>query len=684
VAGNFFQTLGVQPALGRLFTPEESVRGGRKAALLSYPFWQSQFAGDPRIVGKAIQLNNQAVTVVGVLPASFDFGAVLAPGSKMDLFRPVFMEDIRTWGHTLAVIGRLQPGVTIAQAQAEAKILFPQLKGSDDPNWSTDIQTTITGLKEHVSGRLRRSLTVLWCAVGLMMLIVCVNLSNLMLARSAVRSKEFALRRALGAGRGRLIRQLLTESLVLSSAGAVLGLGLAFALTSYLAHQESIALPLLSNVRVDRLSFTWTLLIALVVAMLVGLVPAFKASSGNLQEALKESGPGISQGRQHERLRALLVISEVALACVLLAGAGLLLRSFLRVLEVDLGFQPRRAAAIRIDYDDGGKRARRGAILQQILQRVTAIPGIESAGVTDMLPLDRNRSWGLIAKGKVFSKEENYDAFVYVVTPGYLRAMGVHLLEGRDFSWHDGPDSEPVIIINQAAARREWPGQDPVGRLALGIGDGETRVIGVVSDVRESSLEDASSPQVYVPVTQASLEGAELVVRTVLPPPTLARSVMSTLRAMNPGQPATEFRPLQQLVDRAVSPRRFFVLLVSIFAALGLLLASLGIYGVISYSVTRQTQEIGIRMALGATQGRVLLGVIARTLRLALTGIALGMVASLAVARLIASLLFRTAPTDPATFAGMALLLVAVAFAAGYIPAHRASCVDPMLALRDN
>ena len=572
--------------------------------------------------------------------------------------------------------------MSVAQAQAESNILFPQLRAAH-PEWWEDYKSTITPLSEHVSGKLRRSLIVLWLAVGLILLIVCVNLSNLLLARAATRSKEFALRSALGAGRGRLIRQLLTESLALASAGAVLGLTLAFAVTTYLSHQGSIALPLLSSVTVDGTALGWTLLIAVGAAVLFGLVPAFKTAGGNLQEALKDAGPGMSQGKKHEGLRAALVVSEVALACVLLIGAGLLLRSFLRVLDVDLGFQPSRAAAIKLDYDDGDNPARRGVILQNILRRVGEIPGIESAGVADMLPLDRNRSWGFIAKENVGDKKR-HGAFVYVVTPGYLDAMGMRLREGRDFNWHDQPTSDPVIIINQAAARREWPSQDPIGRVALGLGRGEAHVVGVISDVRESTLEDVSGAQVYLPITQAGPEGAELVVRTKLPPDALAASVMRTLREINPGQPANEFRPIQQIVDHAVSPRRFFVLLVASFAALGLILATLGIYGVISYSVTRQTQEIGIRMALGATAGNVQWGVIQQTLRLALTGIALGTAASFAVAKGIASLLFGTQPTDPATFAAMVLLLTAVALAAGYIPARRASHIHPMTALRNN
>jgi len=681
VAGNFFQTLGIQPALGRLFSPEECQKGGRPAALLSHAFWRRQFASDPAIVGQAITVNEESVTIVGVLPARFDFGSVFSPGMNVDIYVPAIMDFWRTGGNTLALVGRLKPGVSLAQAQAEANVLFPQLKAAH-PDWYEDYKSTLTGLKDHVSGRLRRSLIVLWLAVGLILLIVCVNLSNLLLARAATRSKEFAMRSALGAGRARLIRQLLTESLVLSAGGAALGLIFAFAITRYLAHQGSMALPLLSSVRVDGAALTWTLLIAVAAAVLFGLAPGFRVSAGNLQEALKDTGPGMSQGRKHERLRAALVISEVALACVLLSGAGLLLRSFLRVLDVDLGFQPSHAAAIKVDYDDGGSPARRGAILQEMLRRVSVIPGIESAGIADMLPLDRNRSWGFIAKGSVYDKKKRHGAFVYVVTPGYLGTMGMRLLEGRDFNWHDQPTSEPVIIINQAAARQEWPDQDPIGRFAYGIGRGETRVVGLISDVCESSLEDESSPQVYIPMTQAGPEGAELVVRTKLPPDVLASSVMRTLHSLNPGQPANEFRTIQQIVDHAVSPRRFFVSLVTCFAVLGLLLASLGIYGVISCSVAQRTQEIGIRMALGATAQQVQFGVIAKTLRLALIGVGLGTVGSLAAAKWIASLLFGTTPTDPATFTGIILLMSAVAFAAGYIPARRATKVDPMVALR--
>ena len=682
VADNFFPTLGVRPALGRNFSKEECQKNGRPAAMLSYFFWQRQFGGDPSIIGKAITINKLPVTVVGVLPESFDFGAVFAPGMKVDFFAPAVMDFWRTWGNTLAIVGRLKPGVTAAQSQDEASRLFPEMRRAN-PKWYSDYKSTLTGLKEHVSGKLHRSLVVLWAAVGLILLIVCVNLSNLQLARAATRTKEFAMRRALGAGRGRLIRQLLTESLMLSIAGAVLGLCIAYAMLFYLAHQGSIVLPLLSTIRIDGAGLVWTLGIAFLVGILFGIAPAFKMSGNNLQDALKVNG-ALGAGRGHERFRAVLVISEVALACVLLVGAGLLLRSFLRVLDVDLGFEPSHAAAMSVDYDDSGGAKKRGPVLEEMLRRVSAVPGVESAGITDMLPLDRNRSWGLEAKGRSYPPGRQSTVFVYVVSPNYIPTIGMHLRAGRDFNWNDTSDREHVIIINEAAARREWPNEDPIGRTAFGIGDGESKVVGVIADVRESSLEEASSPEVYVPIMQAGPEGAELVVRTKLDPEVLASSVMGTLRQMNPSQPAAEFRPLTMLVDHAVSPRRFFVLLVAVFAVLGLILASLGIYGVISYSVTQRTQEIGIRMSLGATMGRVQRNVLGRTMRVALVGIAVGAVMSFVAARLIASLLYATAPTDPAVFAGVMALLCVVALVAGYIPARRASRIDPMVALRSN
>jgi predicted permease len=691
VVGNFFQVLGVRPALGRLFTGDEARGGPHPIALLANAYWRRQFASDPNIVGKAVELNGTPITIVGVLPDSFDFGAVFSPGAKVDLFTPLDLNLERNWGNIVTLIGRLKPGVTVAQALDDANRVAPNLyfnvKYPDSLGRYKDNLVPVP-LKDYVTGKLRRSLIALWCAVGAILLIACVNLSNLLLARGATRAKEFAVRGALGASRGRVVRQLLMESFMLSGAGAILGLALALALLSWLAHQGSLALPLLSTVRIDMQAVGWTVLVAVFTAVTFGILPGLRVAGGNLQAVLKDSSAGAGVGRKHERVRAVLVVSEIALACVLLVSAGLLLRSFLKVLDVDLGFQPEHAASIKVEYDDSAasqeaSQSKRGEIFQQVIARVSALPGVQAAGISDYLPLGPNRSWGTPSpKGKTFASGELPGPLVYVITPGFIRAMGIRI-QGRDFTWADGPHSEKVALINASAARIYWPGQEAVGKVLLN-NDEEERVVGVVDDVHEETVEGGAGSQIYYPAMQQGPSSAQLVIRTSLPPSALAASVLRALRELNPNQPAAQFRPIQTIVDRAVSPRRFFILLVAAFAGLGLLLAALGIYGVISYAVTQRTQEIGIRMALGATVAQVQRGVIGRTLLLTLVGIATGSIASLVVARAITALLFGTTPTDPVTFAAVMATLGLVALLAGYLPARKASRIDPMVALRNN
>ena len=706
VIANFFEVLGVQPAMGRLFRPEDERDGVPPVVVLTDPWWRRQFNADPAIVGKTFDMNGRQTTVIGVLPKSFDFGAVFSPGTKVDAITPLNLYGPpRDWGNIITMIGRMKPGVSIAQAQADASAAAPHMCWNNKYPKSCGSYAEQKGkggvvpvpLKDYVSGRLHRALVVLWLAVGMILLIACVNLSNLLLARAASRSKEFAMRGALGASRLRIVRQLLTESLVLSCTGAVLGLGLAWTLVAWFAHQGAVALPLLSTLRIDGDALAWTVLIAVTAATLFGLVPGLRMAGGNLHESLKDTGQGSGQSRKHDRIRSALVVSEVALACVLLVGAGLLLRSFMQVLDVDLGFQPERAAAVKVEYNDDAPTQdasieKRTAIFQQILSRVSSIPGVEAAGMTDYLPLGQNRAWGTPwPEGVPRPDKMPAGPLVYVVTPGYLRAMGTGM-RGRDFTWSDGPHGEPVVVISQAYARfvasyAHWPNNDPVGQiLATGnTGPGQQmRIVGVAADVHEESVEGETGWQIYYPMTQASPTSAELVLRTTLPPAELANNVLRTLRDINPKQPIAEFRPIQTLVDHANSPRRFFMLLVASFAGLGLLLAALGIYGVISYSVTQRTQEIGIRMALGASMANVQISVIAKTLRLALVGVAVGTIASLLLSKGIAALLLGTTLTDPITFAGMILLLGTVALVAGYLPARRASRINPMVALRNN
>ena len=683
VSENFFQVLGIQPQLGRLFTAEECKWHGPKAVLLSHGLWARRFASDAGLVGRALTINDEPVTVAGVLPASFDLASVFAPGSHFDLYFPFpLSNETNRWGNTMAIIGRLKPGVAIGSAQAELKILAGQITRAHPER--NDFEGKIMPLGEHVSGRIRPALLVLACAVGVVMLIVCANLSNLLLARTATRQKEIAIRTALGAGRRRLIRQMLTEGVTLSCCGAALGVLLAAVGTHVLAGIESIGIPLLGNVRTDATVLSFCLLAAVLTGVVFGLAPALQVPTNALHDVLKDTARGSTAGKGRNWIRGALVVSEIAFACVLLVSAGLLVRSFLRVLDVNLGFRPEQAATVRVDPEAHyTSQAQLNAYLDEVLRRVRDTPGIGAAGLTDALPLGRNRSWGAPAKGQVYPRGKFPNAFVRVVSDGYLKALGIALIAGRDISERDTPSVEPVIVINQTMARTLWPGQNAIGQLMRACG--ERRVVGVVGDVRHLALEQGSGMEMYLPMRQCGdISSVDLVVRSSLPPAELTASVRAALKPIAPNLPGKDFRTLQQLVDKAVSPRRFVVLLLGGFAVFALLLASLGIYGVVSYGVNQRTQEIGIRMALGASASRLQAGIIAQTLGLAAVGILIGAVASRLLARALGGLLFGVTATDPLTFVGMPVVLTLVAVVAGYLPARRASRIDPSIALRAN
>ena len=683
VSQNFFNVLGVQPYLGRVFNTEESRWRGPKAVMLSHAFWQRRFASDPSIVGTAVTLNDEPHTIVGVLPASFDFASVFAPGSHFDLYFPFpLSEETSRWGNTMAMIGRLQPGASVASAQAEIRTLATQL--TQEHPQRNSFQGNVKALAEHVSGRMRLAVWVLAGAVGVVMLIVCANLSNLLLARTASRQKEIAIRSSLGAGRRRLIAQMLTEGIVLSCTGAALGLLVAVGGTRALAQMEAVSVPLLSNVTTDLTTLGFTLAMAIVTGVVFGLAPVFQARSAELHENLKDAARGSTEGRRRTWVRNALVASEIAFACVLLVGAGLLIRSLIRVLDVDLGFEPARAATIRVDPDARyTTQEQRNAYLDEVLRRVKTIPGVEAAGTSDSLPLGFNRTWSPRAKGVTYERGRTPSAFVRIVSDGYPAAMGIPLRAGRDISERDTRASEPVIVINETMARALFPGQDPIGKVILNACAEERRVIGVVGDVRHLALEQPSGNEMYIPARQCRDQASvDLVVRSRLEPASMASAVRRELKSLAPNLATNDFRTLQQLVDKSTSPRRFFVLLLGGFAVFALVLASLGIYGLISYSVNQRTQEIGIRMALGASRRQVQLGIIAQTLRLAVIGMTLGAAAAWALARGLAALLFEVTPEDPATFVVMLLVLGSVSLFAGYVPARRASRVDPMVALR--
>ena len=684
VTGNLFRLLGVEPAIGRSFTTKECQGRYRAppAMLLTWSFWRRRFNSDPSVVGRTLTLNNHPVTIVGVMPASFDFASVFAPGTPVDIFIPWPLSDkTKPSGNTMKIIGRLKPGATPRAAQAELTVLAKQLD-SQHPE-RNPIEPRLMPLSQHVSGGVAPALFVLACAVGVVMLIVCANVSNLQLARLGARQKEMALRAALGAGRSRLLRQMLTESVALSCCGAVLGLVLAAAGTRGLAHLQAFNLPLLESVRIDGNALLFTLLAAVACGVLFGLLPALRVSALSLCEELQDASRGSSGGKRNAWVRDGLVVSEVAFACILLVGAGLLIRSFLRVLEVRPGFQPERAAALRIDPSFRiSNFAQQNSFLDDVLHRARSVPGIVAAGITDMLPLRDDRSWAVSAVGQVYGKSHPPpEPFVRVVSDGYFEAAGIPLRLGRGFTERDRGSSERVVVVNETLARMLWPGQNPLGQMITT--DGGRRIVGVVADVRHEALEKAGGPEMYLPMRQTSDYAAmQLVVRTALPPDNLAPGIRAALRPLDPNLPVREFVTFQDLVDRAVSPRRFLVLLLAGFAGFALLLASLGIYAVISYSVNQRVQEIGIRMALGASATHLQSRILLHTLGLAALGLALGMAASRVLTGTLESLLFGVTRGDPVTFVGMGALLIAVAALAGYFPARRASRIDPMVALR--
>lgn len=684
VSQNFFPLLGIQPQVGRLFSADECKWNGPHVVLLSHGVWQRRFGSDPHIVGRTIRLDDADSTVVGVLPASFDFAGIFAPGSNIDLFTPFpLSKETDQWGNTLAVIGRLKPGMSLARAQAEANVLGVQIT-KENPH-RNGLDPKLTFFTEHVSGRVRPALAVLASAVAVVMLIVCANLSNLLLARTAARQKEIAVRSALGAARKRLIQQLLTESLLLTGAGALIGLLLAFGGTRAVAHLHAFNIPLLSSVQLNWAVVLFALLAAVITGLVLGVAPALQALAMSPNSSLAQRGG--SQGKAHGFARATLVIVEIAFACVLLVAAGLLLRSFLRVLEVDPGFRPESAASWRVDPDQNYKtQAQQNAYFDAVLSAVRSIPGVQAAGLTDVLPLGHNRSWGVAGKGQIYSDADFPVAFVRVVSDGYLKAMGMVLKAGRDLTEHDSAtNAKPVMMINESLAHRLWPGRDPIGQFVRGEcgGKQDREVIGVVGDVRHVALEQSSGSEMYIPLRQCQDWGSiDLVVRSTLPLPVLSSRVDAALHPIIPDLPPGSMHPLKNLVDQSVSPRRFTVLLLSGFAAFALLLASLGIYGVISYSVTRRTQEIGIRMALGAQVARVQGQIVGQTLGLALVGLAIGALASTLLANVLRSLLFGVRYSDPLTFGVAISVMLAVSALAGYLPAKRASGIDPIVALR--
>jgi putative ABC transport system permease protein len=678
VSEGFLGTLGVQPTLGRGFSADECKWNGPKAVLLTDRFWRGRFGASRDIVGHSITLNNEAWTVVGVLPSSFDFTSIFVPASKVDLVVPFpTTEETDRWGNTLAVVGRLKPGVTLQKAQSEFTVLSKRIQSElhRDP-----FGAQLTPLSHQISGQFRRPFVVLICAVGCVLLIACANLSNLLLARATARRKELSVRIALGASRTRLIRQMLTESLLMAFCGALAGMPLAYLATGAIAQSNAFNIPMLRAVSVDGVALGFALLITMVTGLAFGIVPALQGIHAGLRDDLKDASRGSSAGKRRVWMREALVVSEVALACVLLVGAGLLIRSFIRLVDINPGFRPEQAGAWPIQPSRSfANDAERTAFYKQLVQRVESIPGVESAGLSDSLPLGRNRSWRVVPRGGTY--HDGDDAFVRIVDAGYIKTMCIPLRSGREFDTHDNSETEKVMIINEAMARRMLPGRNPLGQVMVESGT-EFRVIGVVGNVHHSALEEDAGSEMYLLGAQKGWSSEELVVRTKSSLKALVPAVRALLREIDPRMPASDFRSLGQIVDQAVSPKRLITLLLGLFSVLALLLASVGIYGVIGYSVTQRTSEFGIRLALGATHRDIVGLVVRRGMVPVASGLVVGLLTAVFLTGFLRSLLFGISATDPLTFISYSLLLAAVALFACWIPARTAAKLDPMVALR--
>jgi predicted permease len=683
VARNFLEVLGVEPQIGRNFVEEESIWQGRPAAILTYRFWARRFGADPSIVGRSITLNDIPTEVVGILPASFDFSSTFTPGSPVDFLLPYpICDETNRWGNTTAMIGRLKPGATVGSAQADLDIVNDRLQAADPERWG--LGAVVSGLQEQISGGFKSAMFLLAAAAGAVMLIACANLSNLLLARGSKRHKELAIRSVLGGTRRRLLRQLLLESLVLSFCGAVIGIVIAWGATEVVAGTTAVKIPMLQSVSVDGMALLFTLSVAMLAGILIGITPALQLSQGQEASVLNDSSRGSSEGRKFTGLREALVVLEVAIACILLVGGGLLLRSFASVLDVELGFNSDGAVAWRVDKNwPSGDNAWATMVIyyDQLVTSVEAVPGVEAVGLTDCLPLGWNRTWMFRAWDEPDDEEHRMRGFPRIVDFRYIEAMGIPLRSGRYLTADDTRETARVAVINQTGAERFFPGQNAVGRM-LSLYGNQLEVVGVVEDVRHQSLEQGSDIEVYMPMTQMGWNTMNMVVRSPLPAEALFAGVSAAIHSADPTMPTGAFQTLNAVVDRAVSPRRFTLLLLGLFAGTALLLAALGIYGVLSYSVNLRIPEIGIRMALGETGGQVLGRVVAKTMTLAAVGVGMGAAGAFVVSRLMGSLLYGVEPTDTFSFVAMVSILLLVAAMAGFLPARRASKTDPMMAMR--
>ena len=699
VTANMFSLLGVNPLLGRTFLPQEDLPGGPQVVVLSYGFWQQHFGGAPGVIGSSVKLDGESYTVVGVMPPGFQVpnpgGGYVAGEIWVPLqINPADPNSSARGLHSLFGIARLKPGVTLAQTEAQISNLSPQM-AKEYPQTDAGFGLQLIPLLDDVVGTVRPVLQILLAAVGLVLLIACVNVANLLLSRATARHREIALRATLGASRARVVRQLLTESGLLALLGGAGGLALAFGAVRLL---ESLApdgsIPRIDGIAVNGRALAFTILATLITGLAFGAFPALHASKADLNEALKESGRGADTSRTRQRLRGALVISEVAVALMLLIGAGLMIVSFMRLKDVHPGFDPQHILSMKISLPAAKSSGEQLAALREALVRNTAaLPGVRSVALTRNLPLsgaDPSLFFTIPGRPPVAPGQEPI-ARARFVTPDFFRTLGIPLRRGRDFTDQDGPSAPGVVIVSETMARQFWPKEDAIGKQIKPGYPGSPllcTVVGVAGDVRHW-LPIEEPPVAYYPYSQIPagfvplLESyVTLTIRTARAPGSLMTSVREQVHAINPDLPVFEIHTMDDLLDSSAASNRFQMLLFGVFAAVGLVLAAVGIYGVISYSVTQRTHEIGIRMALGAERSQVLKLIVGHGLLLALLGIAAGIVGAFALSRLMAGLLYAVKPNDPATFVVVSLVLTAVALLASYVPARRATKVDPMVALR--
>jgi putative ABC transport system permease protein len=698
VSATLFSLLGVTPALGRTFLPQEdnpAAANGADPVILGHALWRREFGSDDSVIGRTVQLSGQPFTVVGVMPEGFQYPIQAEP---IDLWTTIAFDahggmnamTAQRGAHYLDVVGLLKPGVTDQQAQAEMVTIASALNKRYPENKARTVR--IMPELQRLAGPLRTPMLVLLGAVGCVLLIVCANIANLLLARASGRHREMAVRAALGATRRRAVCQLLTETVTLGLLGGGLGLMLGLASLRFLVRLIPVGLPRLNAIGLDGRLLGFALVVSLLVGILFGLAPALRVSRIELTDSLKESGRGSgAEGRGNHRLREVLVVSEIALAVVLLVGAGLLTKSFLRLTQVDPGFDPHQVLTFQLDSPAGKQPGELPEFYREVVERMRALPGVSSASAVFSLPLtgDNVRS-SIEIEGQPTPIGSRPSADFNVVEPDYFRAIGVPMLAGRDFTDHDDSQSVPVVIVNRRLAQLFFPNQNPIGKhVRPGIGNGYTpgqppmrEIVGVIGDVKQSELGAEAAPEVYAPLAQSPFEPMIVVTRTTVDPRTIVGPARREVASLDKQLPLYNALTLDQYFADAVSEPRFSTILLAGFAALALLLACLGVYGVISYVVAQRTHEIGIRLALGAESAGVLRWVLARGLLLAGTGVALGLAVSLGLSHLLSSLLYGVRATDPVTFAGASLSLLVVAVLASYIPARRAARVDPMVALR--